>query len=72
VGDRTTRAVPIAVRSPTGPGHLDGVVSIAAGRVSTCAAAGGRAWCWGENFDGRLGDGTRIDRLRPVAVRTRI
>jgi alpha-tubulin suppressor-like RCC1 family protein len=27
-----------------------------------------RAYCWGENFDGQVGDGTRIDRLTPVAV----
>ena len=26
------------------------------------------AYCWGSNEDGQLGDGTRIDRLRPVAV----
>ena len=28
----------------------------------------GDAYCWGENFDGQLGDGTRIDRYTPVAV----
>lgn len=26
------------------------------------------AYCWGLNTDGQLGDGTKIDRVRPVAV----
>jgi alpha-tubulin suppressor-like RCC1 family protein len=29
---------------------------------------GGKAWCWGNNENGRLGDGTTINRTRPVAV----
>ncbi|MHB1194470.1 MAG: Ig-like domain-containing protein [Longimicrobiales bacterium] len=28
----------------------------------------GHAFCWGRNGDGRLGDGTTLDRLSPVAV----
>ena len=27
------------------------------------------ALCWGENFFGQLGDGTRANRLRPVIVK---
>lgn len=46
-----------------------GVSAIAAGRAHSCAvAAGGGAKCWGDNFDGELGDGTKIDSNIPVNV----
>jgi len=35
----------------------------------TCAVTpGNRAYCWGNNAYGQVGDGTRARRLRPVAV----
>jgi alpha-tubulin suppressor-like RCC1 family protein len=70
VGDTTTRPQPVVVRAPNGPGHLERVVDIDVGTFHTCAlTADGRVWCWGTNFDGRLGDGTTIERRRPAAVR---
>jgi alpha-tubulin suppressor-like RCC1 family protein len=43
---------------------------IAAGRFHTCGLAhDGRAYCWGQNLDGALGDGTTTTpRLTPVLV----
>lgn len=42
---------------------------MAAGLDYTCALDGdGRAFCWGANFAGQLGDGSFAQRSRPVAV----
>jgi alpha-tubulin suppressor-like RCC1 family protein len=43
--------------------------SISAGGNHSCGLTSvGRAYCWGRNLEGQLGDGTTSDRLRPVAV----
>lgn len=44
-------------------------VALHAGGFHTCAQTGeGRAYCWGENRAGQLGDGTRTTRVAPQAV----
>jgi len=43
--------------------------TVSAGGLHTCALDGsGQAWCWGNNGDGRLGDGTTNLGLAPVVV----
>jgi len=46
------------------------MVQIAAGAAHACSLdSRGAVWCWGNNRQGQLGDGTRRDRRRPVRVR---
>ncbi|MBD8526367.1 PD40 domain-containing protein [Pseudomarimonas arenosa] len=59
-------ATPLALAQPV---PLDQVESVAAGGAHTCAADQQRGVrCWGLNFLAQLGDGSRRDRLLPVAV----
>ena len=44
-------------------------VEVGLGAVHSCARrAGGEVLCWGLNFYGRIGDGTRVDRPQPTPV----
>ena len=45
------------------------VAEVAAGRSHTCARkTDGTLWCWGENDNGQLGDGTSKSKSSPVQV----
>jgi alpha-tubulin suppressor-like RCC1 family protein len=66
LGDGTTydRLRPVAVAGLGG-----GVQALGIGGAHSCALTAARAVkCWGWNEYGQLGDGTKHDRLRPVAV----
>ncbi len=68
LGDGTNfqRFLPVQV-SGFGPGS--GVVAISAGANHTLALKlDGSVWAWGGNANGRLGDGTTIQRFTPVQV----
>lgn len=63
------RRVPVVVSNTTGRQPLTRVVDLAAGLLSTCARlTNAQLRCWGYNRDGNLGDGTRVNRSRPVVV----
>lgn len=44
------------------------LTDIAGGSAHTCAVADGKAYCWGDNSSGQLGDGTTSEAMSPVAV----
>jgi Regulator of chromosome condensation (RCC1) repeat/Abnormal spindle-like microcephaly-assoc'd, ASPM-SPD-2-Hydin len=46
------------------------VTAISAGNAHTCATAVGKAYCWGNNKYGQLGNNTATDSPVPVAVDT--
>ena len=54
---------------PSSVSGLTGVTEVSAGGEHACAqlAAGG-VRCWGGNVYGQLGNGTIVDRRKPVAV----
>lgn len=44
------------------------ITKLTAAMASVCALASGRAYCWGQNYDGELGNGTTTDSAVPVPV----
>ena len=64
--------VPQTVMATTSA-SLKAVSSISVGEATACAVlnagASGTLVCWGENGRGQVGDGTTVDRVRPVAVK---
>lgn len=66
-GDSTTSVMPTP--SPVAGGLA--FAQLSAGFRHTCGiTVDGRAYCWGGNANGQLGDGTQINRNVPVAVAT--
>src|SRR5690606_4324032 len=71
LGNNTTTNSLIPVTADTA-GELAGktVTAIAAGSSHTCAIADGKAYCWGNGANGRLGNNTTTQSLVPAAVNT--
>ncbi len=70
LGDNTStyRRLPVDVIAGPSLPPLAGVSAISAGLNHTCALISGGAMCWGDNANGQLGDGTKIQRTTPVNV----
>ncbi|MGA9761553.1 MAG: hypothetical protein WBQ14_03940 [Gaiellaceae bacterium] len=65
----TNSASPVQVKGPGGAGYLTGVTEISGGRLHNCALLSDHTvWCWGDNDNGELGDGTKTSRSVPVQV----
>lgn len=48
---------------------LGGIIDIASSESHACAyRADGRLWCWGDNGNGQIGNGTTHDQLSPIAI----
>lgn len=63
-GSQVKSLTPVAVS-----GLSSGVKTISVGMSHTCAlTTSGAVKCWGSNYQGRLGDGTEVDRSVPTAV----
>jgi alpha-tubulin suppressor-like RCC1 family protein len=68
-GTTTNTALPTPVSAGAATGER--FVDLDTGSNSTCAvAASGRAYCWGVNDYGQLGNGTKINSSVPVGVST--
>ncbi len=64
-GTKTRRLSPVTVR---GGLQWGGIAAGSTGGHSCGLTTGARGYCWGSNFWGQLGDGTKIDRLTPTRV----
>ena len=73
LGDSTTtnNALPVQVLAASGAGYLSGVTAIGSGRFHSCALiSDGSVYCWGDNENGELGDGTTVSKSIPVRAGT--
>ena len=69
--DATAPTAPETLSAAVAAVQAPRFVQVAAGSYHTCGVAtDGRAWCWGYNEDGEVGDGTRTGRPVPTQVQT--
>jgi alpha-tubulin suppressor-like RCC1 family protein len=61
---------PLAPTPQAALASTPGASSVSTGSLHTCAIESGKAYCWGRNDDGELGDGSTAGSIVPVAVDT--
>src|SRR5580698_5210602 len=61
---------PLAATPQAALASTPGASSVSTGSLHTCAIESGKAYCWGHNDDGELGDGSTAGSIVPVAVDT--
>lgn len=70
-GTFTNSNIPVAV-SMTGALSGKTFKSVSTGKYTICAiASDDKAYCWGNNFIGQVGDGTQTNRNKPTPVNTK-
>lgn len=68
-GNKENQTRPVKVRNENGTGVLANIKQIATAEgCSLALSKDGTVWSWGGNQNGRLGDGTTIDRYYPQKV----
>lgn len=67
-GATTHSFVPVQVKGVGGVGYLTGVTHIGAGVLHSLATTSSGVYAWGDNANGKLGDGTTLDSSTPVQV----
>ena len=65
-GTTTSSNVPVQVVEPSA--GFTGIISISVGSSTACAIVDQTPYCWGNNADGQLGNGTTNDALTPRAI----
>ena len=70
LGDGTTTDSSTPVKVTRAAGVLEGKVDtdIAIGNAHTCSVSSGEVYCWGDNDQGQLGNGTQTDSSVPIKV----
>jgi len=72
-GQRGDGTITVAQPRPDTPFGLVNTIAVAGGAFHACAvSARGRAFCWGRNAGGEIGDGTTTIRPSPTPVNIRV
>ncbi len=72
LGDNTTtnRKVPTAIDVTGAITSNSGITQLGVAGIHTCVLKNGGIYCWGQNLNGQIGDGTTTQQHKPVAIST--